>query len=359
MNSKTENLFVYGTLLKGESRSHYLKDCELLKTYSIPGNLYKTKFDFPAAIFDENSDNQIFGELYKLPNQSESFLKKLDEVESLEDKLFVRREINYRKHSFYIYEPGAGLEQDLLFENIIESGKWLTSFGLPIKQPKTFAKNFELIHREYYKKDPNKTFPNTIHLVGNNPILITCPHATVHIRKGKRKIMEIYTAAIGTILHSVLDCHCLYTNKVQDIDPNYYDECEFKERMEKVVSKNKIRFVMDLHGTGSKRKYDIYPGIGTDMEFLLGNKKVLENLYLRAKSNDISIGSLKVFPAVKQMTVTKFAAKKLDIPAMQIEVNQKLRIPNDKGDFERLIKFFNGFLKDVCKNFHSPPIRNP
>lgn len=347
MSLITDKLFVYGTLLKGENLSHYLKDCELIQTFSIPGNLYKTRFDFPAAIFDKESQNKIYGELYKLPDNSENFLKELDTIEALEENLFIRKKITFCNDNFYIYEPGEKLTSYLSSENIIDSGSWLTSFGLSKKSPELFAKNFELIHRKYYKKDPDQISQSLIHLKGKNPILITCPHATVHIRKEKRKIMEIYTAAIGTILYSLLNCHCLYTNSIQAIDPNYYDHCDFKEKMKKIISDNKIKFVVDIHGTGSKRKHDVYPGIGKEKEFLLENNKLLENLYLRAKDNNISVGSLNTFAAVKQMTVTKFAARKLGIPAMQIEINQKLRIPNENGKFKRVVKFLHGFLKDI------------
>ncbi|MGI0077383.1 MAG: gamma-glutamylcyclotransferase, partial [Nitrosopumilaceae archaeon] len=64
MDSQVQKLFVYGTPLKSEARSINLKECELLKTSSIPGNLYTTKYEYPAAIFDINSKNKIFGELY-------------------------------------------------------------------------------------------------------------------------------------------------------------------------------------------------------------------------------------------------------------------------------------------------------
>lgn len=359
MDFKPDKLFVYGTFLKGERLSLHLKDCELIKTYSIPGDLYKTKFDYPAAIFNKNSKNKIFGELYKLPNKFENILKKLDEEEGTLSNLFVRKKVTHKNESFYLYEPGAKLKDKLKPENIINNGNWLTSFGLSKKDPELFAKNFEQHHKEYYRKDPDKFSDNSILLTGNNPILITCPHATVHIREEKRKIMEIYTAAIGTILHSLLDCFCLYTNRVQNIDPNYYDECDFKKRVEKIAAENDIKFLVDLHGTGSRRKYDIYPGIGKKSEFLLGRNQILKNLFLVAKENNISIGSLELFPAVRQMTVTKFAARKLKIPSMQIEINQKLRIPKVNGDFQKLIKFFHGFLKDVSKNFHSPPNKNP
>jgi len=48
------------------------------------------------------------------------------------------------------------------------------------------------------------------------------------------------------------------------------------------------------------------------------------------------------------MTVTKFVARQLGIPAIQIEVNEKLRTPDDSpADFERLVEFLSKFMKSV------------
>lgn len=347
MNSKTTKLFVYGTLLKGERNSRFLLKCDLLKTFSIPGKLYRTKYGYPAAVYDKNSDQRIYGELYKLPEDSKKLLNVLDELEGTGENLFKRNEITSEGEQFYLYEPSEKLLHEISDENIIRNGRWLTSGGLPCVNPGLFAKNFEFIHREYYRKKPEEISEDTVFLKGSRKILITCPHSTVHQRKGKRKIMELYTAAIGTILHSQTDCCCLYTNRIQKSDPNYYEDSEFKKTVKKVIQDQNIKFVLDIHGTGSRRKYDIYPGTGKENEFLLGNDKILEMLYSNAKLHDISVGSLDIFPAVRQMTVTKFVAREIKTPSMQLEINRRMRVPDGSGNFTRTVKLLNGFLKDI------------
>lgn len=348
MKYETLKLFVYGTLLKGERNSHHLLDCELVRATSVPGRLYKTAFGFPAAVFDPDSEHRIYGELYRIPkDRTEIIIENLDILEGVSDNLFKRTLINYGKEEFYFYGPGEKLENDIKAENSIDNGRWRSAGGLALSDTVQFARNFELYHKKYYREPPDNRSDETIFLKGSRKILITCPHSTVHRRKDRKKIMELYTAAIGTALHSMLDCFCLYTNRSQESDPNYYDDNPFKSEIGKIAAEENIEFVLDLHGTGSRRKYDVYPGIGKEREFLLGKKQILEDLYSKADINGITVGSLNTFPAVRQMTVTKFAAREIGIPAMQLEINRRMRLPSDNGNLARLVEFINGFLKDI------------
>jgi hypothetical protein len=133
-----------------------------------------------------------------------------------------------------------------------------------------------------------------------------------------------------------------------EVDPNYYDNSRFKNKMSEIVSHHSFKFLVDLHGTGPEKKYDIYPGVGVDKEFLIGHDNYLDELERAATLNGISIGGLDVFPAAKQMTVTKYAARKLGIPAIQLEINRRLRDPEKRpDDFMKLIKFLRGFIENL------------
>ena len=337
-------LFVYGTLRKGEVRSYDLKNLELLKTIKVPGKLYKTDFDYPAAVFDPNSSNFIHGELYNLTTED---LKKIDKVEMIDEGFFIRSNITYNSESFYIYEPGRKLKKYINNKNLIKNGNWLTESGLALDRPEIFAKNFEDIHKSYYDKSSNDKSDSVIFLEGRNPFLITCPHSTKHKRVNKLKTHELYTAAIGTILHSKLDCSLLYSNRIQDTDPNYYDSSYFKTRLENILNQNNFKFVLDIHGTGEYRKFDIYPGVGINKEFLINNNYILDSLMNKAEKFNISVGGLDVFPAAKQQTITKFSARRFNITSMQLEIKKDLRTPENKPEFLNLINLLSEFSKEI------------
>ncbi len=97
-----KNLFVYGTLRKGETRSAYLLPCRLERAIKIPGILYNTPFDCPVAVFDKTSKNSIHGELYRLPAEvSDEFIRRIDLVEGADIGLFERSVVSFSGDRFY------------------------------------------------------------------------------------------------------------------------------------------------------------------------------------------------------------------------------------------------------------------
>ena len=204
-----------------------------------------------------------------------------------------------------------------------------------------FAVKFEKEHSYNYRKIKSNSSDFT-YLNGKQGVLITAPHSTNHIRLGKLKRFETFTAAIAALLNSKTKCHSLYTNCISEIDPNYYQSSPFKTKIKDITSDKKINFLVDLHGTSEKHKMDIYPGIGYEKEFLLGNVHIFEILKESAKVNDIKVGSLNKFRAVKQDTIAKFGARVLKIPSIQLEINKNFRKPLEKPkEFINLINFLS------------------
>lgn len=346
----TDFLFVYGTLLKGEQRNFNLKNCELKNYMSISGEIYDTGFGYPAAIYTPDSKNKIYGELYKIEEDKNQLLKELDTAEGVNEGIFIRKILNIEEKKFYFYESGKNLRNTLNSENLIKTGSWLQHKSLAIKDVVKFAKSFEKHHSNYYRKEGSSESTNPIYIEGGIPILVTAPHATNHFRKNKLKRYETLTACIAAILHAKTGCSSLYTNSVSKIDPNYYDESPFKEKIERIIKKNKIKFLIDLHGTGEEKSEDIYPGIGNNKEFLFGNNELLNLLNKTAVQYNISLGDLDIFSASKQMTVTKFAAKKLGISSLQLEINKRLRKPDSNPEkFEILTKFLSKYISLILK----------
>jgi gamma-glutamylcyclotransferase (GGCT)/AIG2-like uncharacterized protein YtfP len=345
MPNITDRVFVYGTLLRGEERSGFMEGCELTTTLSVPGRLYDTGRGYPAAVFDTDGKDMVHGELYKMED-AENKIAELDSIEGTESGLFHRVELNYGGVRFYCYEPGSLLEGCVREENHIRSGSWRNSSSLAVTDPVAFAVNFENGMEKVYKKLPEEDGEEAIYIKGSVPLLITAPHATAHVRMKKLKRQEFYTGALGVLLHSLTGCHVLYTNCQSGADPNYYDESPFKTRLAKVVCNQDIRLLIDIHGTGAEREHDIFPGVGECNEFLLGNEHYLELIERAAENCGIELGGLDVFPAARQMTVAKFAARSLGIPAIQLEINRALRRPSsDPVAFGRLLNFLRNFLE--------------
>ena len=343
---KPGKLFVYGTLRKGGMRSGHLEQCRLLGAIKVPGTLYRTPFGYPAAVFDEESPLCVVGELYDLPADSELFMRSVDRLEGVGEKLFSRTIVRFGEDCFYSYEPGLGLRRQISDADIIKNGNWFCGPALCGEDPFSFAVAFENIQRQYYRMRPDGCGEEDIFLEGTLPVLVTCPHSTAHTRMGKLKRHEFYTAALGAVAHMVLGCHCLYANREQEKDPNYHDDCGFKNTLGKILSRGQIGLVIDIHGTGNQRPEDLFPGVGVEGEFLLCSNDILSRFYLCAEKYGISAGSADIFPAARQMTVAKFAAKRFSVPAIQIEISDRFRMPwRREEEFRRLIEFFLEFIR--------------
>ena len=349
MSDKIRKLFVYGTLLKGEPRNAFLWDSELLGSLDIPGELYVTDMGYPAASFNGHPSHHVSGELYELSGDkiSEKFMM-LDRIEGIDEDLFKRRVLRINGHNFFTYEAGESLDCFLNNRCKIKSGNWRLQGSVARRDPIKFALAFEKSSEKGYRDFPTKGTSGSIHVRGVAPILVTAPHACAHVRMNKLKSQEKFTGSLAVIIHSITGSHALYAQRASEIDANFYDESPFKKQIARIVKEFGIRFVLDIHGTSTAKAGDVFPGVGVDREFLLDNESLLDKLVECSERFGIGLGSSRIFPASRQMTVTKFAARKLGIPGMQIEISEQLRTPdNFPGRFDKLVRFLGDFLSGV------------
>ncbi len=345
MPKRINKIFVYGTLLQGEGLCHYMSDCMLLQTLEIPGSLYDTNRGYPTAVFDEGADTCITGELYVMENPPKK-IRELDELEMTGASQYNRLILNYNGMEFYTYEAGDGLKQYCSAIYQIDTGNWRRHSSFCFSNPAGFALAFEDRQKYLYREPVTLDADGLIYQRGETPVLICAPHSSVHERMGKLKRQEFYTGALAVMLHALCDCHVLYTNRVLDKDPNYYDDSSFKTRLSAILGVGEIKFLIDLHGTGPERDEDVYPGVGANKEFLLDWPKYFDELRSSGELNGISIGGEDVFPAAKQMTVTKYAARQLGVPSIQLEINRRLREPEQSPlEFVKLTKFLKDFIE--------------
>lgn len=345
-------LFVYGTLLQGGNRNHLLSDWKLTDTLLLNGCLHDTGSGYPAADFTVGTQ-KIFGELYSYHNPDlEKQLNILDAEEGVGQNLYKRIKLHSGGHDFYAYNISDGLMSQKSRLTEIKSGNWRQHSLSGNKDIEAFALNFEKVQSKRYRLFPDSGIKPFVHLEGNIPILLISTHATAHMRKGKLKSQELYTAAINAALNSTTGAHSIYTVYASEQDSNYCEQTDLKNLIADLIKRYKIRFVLDLHGTGSYRKFDIYPGIGKTGEFLCGHSFIIERLEQILKYNNLSTGDTDVFPAYRQHTVSRFVYSKLTTPAVQIEINKKLRDPeNDPVLFLKLIESLGEYINYINKYF--------
>lgn len=356
MSDQIKRIFVYGTLLQGEPRSSILHDSDLLGSLDIPGELYTTDMGYPAASFKDNPNHHVSGELYELSGDNiTDKIMMLDKIEGIDDGLFKRKVLKINGRSILTYEAGESLDSFLNNKCKIKSGNWRLHGSVAKRDPVKFALAFEKYSAKTYADFSAKETLGSIHVRGVTPTLVTAPHACAHVRMNKLKSQETFTGSLAVIIHSITESHALYTHRASEIDPNFYDESPFKKQIARIVKQFGIRFVLDIHGTSTAKSGDVFPGVGFDKEFLLGNESLLDKLVEGSDRFGIRLGSSNIFPASRQMTVTKFVAKKLGIPGMQIEISEELRTPDKfPKRFDNLVRFLADFLSGVGTKVNCP-----
>jgi hypothetical protein len=180
---------------------------------------------------------------------------------------------------------------------------------------------------------------------GTTPVLLSAPHGAVHTRHGEPKEEEEFTAALACLVAELTDAHALYARRRSPTDPNWYHDVPYKRRLRRIVARDGIAFVFDVHGTAPSR--DLGIALGT----MHGRScpehrgliiRLLEHHGFRQPRDSIDglehLDTLDVdetFTAEGldgQETVTAFAWETLGVPSAQLELHPGLRVVERRAD---------------------------
>lgn len=181
---------------------------------------------------------------------------------------------------------------------------------------------------------------------GSLPILISAPHAKPQIRLGfthkNPKPHEIFTDLVVKNLCQKTGCFGIYATNIQK-DPNWYKNSPYKKAIKKLIAENAIKFVLDIHGARKDRPFLIEYD-----DFRRGKiiKGIEENLLRCLKKFGFSEKEMTrgLLRKNDQWTITEFCIEELKIPALQLEINRKIRDPKNPR-FKSLLSSLECFLK--------------
>lgn len=167
---------------------------------------------------------------------------------------------------------------------------------------------------------------------GTIPILISAPHGARHLRNGKWKGEDEYTASIAIKLADFTGAHAIYVKNATREDPNFDIECKYKEEIKKISENYGIRFIADLHGANLNRNFKVSVGIiNKDSERCSCPtfKDLIREAFSSFQKDIFNLDSLR---ASSSGTITYFAKNTLELEAAQFEINAKYRIVDRKPD---------------------------
>lgn len=215
--------------------------------------------------------------------------------------------------------------------------------------------------KTFEKSLPSKKNHEFIWLPGKNSVIISAPHAVKHFRrvlvtkdnvetvKSYTKKPDDYTGGIAYALNKRTGMKTIILTRPGTYDPNIYDGVPYKMS----ISNNKSGTVLllDLHGAMISRDFNV--ALGT-----IGGKSLLDHPgYLDSLLNHLrqqGIKNVKVNPTGfdaggenSQHTVTYYTSHMLEIPAIQIEINEKYRNPDKYPDnVIKLVNALENFIKE-------------
>ena len=181
----------------------------------------------------------------------------------------------------------------------------------------------------------------------NKGIIFSCPHAVAQIREGKEKLADIFTGPLGLALNNLGYEVLIKTNTFND-DANYDRKSPYKKYLSKVIKKEKVKFLIDLHGMSSKR--EILISLGTSYGKNIDKNIESTRLFtMCASNNSLNSNLIRVdFPfSASKRTVSYYINRKNKIETLQIELNSKLF--NDSENVLKLLKTLDEFAEKIVK----------
>ena len=197
-----------------------------------------------------------------------------------------------------------------------------------------------------YKTDIDKSFE---FIEGKEKIILSAPHSVRQFRNGKIKGKDMLTGAMTILLQKNINCYCIYKTKNINDDANYdIENNDYKDKIIEIVNKDKIKFLLDIHGAKDGQEFDV--DIGTDNLKNLNKKTeyVIEFLKI-AEKYGINATVDKIFKASTQHTISNTIARKTKIPCMQIEIAKKYRNIEEFDNIKKILDFLEEFLKKVIQ----------
>ncbi|MBI2356966.1 hypothetical protein HYV12_02880 [Candidatus Dojkabacteria bacterium] len=171
---------------------------------------------------------------------------------------------------------------------------------------------------------------------GKNTVLLSAPHVYNHYRKNLNFVVkqgEPWTDYIVKNAVTESGSNGILVDRDLDFDPNFdlYDNNKYKQEVDKVIKKNRIKLFVDVHGLSDRYSYDF--AIYFPLRYLKSQKAAYE------LAQELSKGPLRDSLVVvlnmkddEQETLTEFVAKKRKIPAIQLEIARYIREDDDLRD---------------------------
>lgn len=205
---------------------------------------------------------------------------------------------------------------------------------MQIKDGKALLKRLMILERDVlYRELAGPGEDEFRYIPGERPVLVSAPHGAAHYRNGRLKEEDEYTAALVQYLCDQTSCHGLYLRRQSSNDSNYDRGTQYKLFLSRIISEERIRFVMDLHGASDRHNFGV--ALGTmNGRSCPDQIAAIVNVFRRHGFTFESEGFYHLeidglFTASggnHQETITRFVKDTLGVDAIQVELASRIRV---------------------------------
>ena len=178
------------------------------------------------------------------------------------------------------------------------------------------------------------------------PILLSAPHAVRQCRNGVIKPADQLTGPIVEFLCKKTGAYGIIRTFNKGDDPNF-DKTGYgllyKKQIVKLINKNGLQCVFDIHGCSGKHDFNI--DIGTNKGVNINKNKKFLNIIKKGFACMGNIAIDKEFKASKYSTVSNYTHRKSKVPCFQLEVNTLLR--SEPNMLLAFLDSFEGVIKEL------------
>ncbi len=177
---------------------------------------------------------------------------------------------------------------------------------------------------------------------GKIPVILTAVHTMRQQKENGLKKSEPFTKEIAQYVADKVNCSYYIKLKDNGIDSNSNIIDEFKESLLAVIKKDNVKLLIDIHGAGIDRDFDVEFGTLNNLSADFSVIKELEEAF-----NKYGINNIKYNDPFKGGGITQYIYSNTDIDVIQIEINKKFR--DNDGNMEKLcyaiISFINYYYE--------------
>lgn len=218
----------------------------------------------------------------------------------------------------------------------------------------TLERLIALEHEIQYNQPPRDGERPFAYEPGRLPILLSAPHGAEHLRNGRYKEEDEYTASIARLVAGNTGAHVLYSYAQSDSDPNWDRHAPYKERLSEIVDEAGITFVLDIHGMSNRHKFGLALGTIRGRSCPAYEALIVRTLEAR-QFRPATIGEVKAFDTlqwdrfvvnpprftggVSSHTVTRYVSQELRVAGAQLELCSTLRVAERRSPSKRPQRF--------------------